>query len=156
MSLHSLENKSQIHETRETNIAASDRKIFFSFLFFMCLVLEVMFPRTWKGRKLKTDPPTLECWSGLVLRSTGVQRMRRHTTTAPHWSELLCHLLRNNGCIMIPIHGPFGQIPSNLDTLWFNGKKKDLSFQYTNLCVACLVIKGVEWPCVTARRTQIA
>lgn len=34
------------------------------FFYFICLVLEVMFPRTWKGRKLKTDPPTLESWSG--------------------------------------------------------------------------------------------
>lgn len=54
------------------------------FFGFICLVLEVLFLRTGKGRKLETDPPTLES-----LSTKSVQRMRRHTTTVPHCNTLL-------------------------------------------------------------------
>lgn len=54
------------------------------FFGFICLVLEVLFLRTGKGRKLETDPPTLES-----LSTKSVQRMRRHKTTVPHCNAVL-------------------------------------------------------------------
>lgn len=64
-----------------------------------------------EGEKIENRPthPGELVW---FSRSIGVQRMRRRTTTVPHWSELLCHLLQNNGCIMIPFMGYLARYPS--------------------------------------------
>lgn len=64
-----------------------------------------------EGEKIENRPthPGELVW---FLRSIGVQRMRRRTTTVPHWSELLCHLLQNNGRIMIPFMGYLARYPS--------------------------------------------
>lgn len=52
------------YKTCKTHIVVHDRKKKEKnvphFLGFICLVLEVSFLRTGKGRKLETDPPTLE------------------------------------------------------------------------------------------------
>lgn len=53
--------RTNVQECLEEN--CGQQQLFFFFLVFICLVLEVLFLRTGKGRKLETDPPTLESQS---------------------------------------------------------------------------------------------
>lgn len=65
--------------------ATGEKMIVPHFFGFICLVLEVLFLRTGKGRKLETDRPTdPPRRASLSTKSNRVQRMRRHTTTVPH------------------------------------------------------------------------